>query len=371
MKIRVLAMIYILVLMTSAASARAGVRIHKLNDVNTIADVENSAWEPDGFNRGAIVPTAKVAEEPRIDGLADDPAWKRAKSVTIPLAYGSVREATLKAVYTDQEIFLLVSWPDPTRDDQHHPWVWNDKQGRYVEGPEVEDALLVSIEMSCGWAPSLLSGYVYDFDGWRWLAARTDPLGQAVDTAGLVQDRPIPRFVKYPSRNTTPFWNLNFVDDRPNILTAPWQDLKRVYLLRPMARTVYINMKPDGRRRRPAFVERLPAPEPKDPSLLGPKSAHAARVPPAVVPQYKPVKLEGDAGEVAAKGHWADGRWTVEFRRGLVTPAQYTTDSVFDKVSQFSIHVFDHVERVDESSESGRLFFQFEPDIGHIPEVKQ
>jgi hypothetical protein len=365
MKIQVLAMIYILALLTPATSAWGGVRINKLNAVNTIADVENSAWEPEGFDRGTIVHVSKVTQAPRIDGLADDPAWKQAKSLTVPLAYGPVKEATLKAVYTEKEVFLQVTWPDPTKDDQHRPWVWNPEVGRYVEGPQVEDALLVSIVLACGWTPSLLSGYVYDFDGWHWLAARSDPIGQAVDTAGLVQDRPIPGFVKYPSRNTTPFWNLNFADNRPNILTTPWQDLKRVYQLKPVSKTVYINMKPDSRRRPPSFVEQLPAPH------VTAESVKATQAPLAVVPQFKPIKLTGDAGEVAAKGRWADGRWTVEFRRSMVTPARYTTDSVIDKVTQFSIQVFDHTDRLDEASESGRLYLQFEPATGDTPEVKQ
>ena len=64
---------------------------------------------------------------------------------------------------------------------------------------------------------------------------------------------------------------------------------------------------------------------------------------------------------MAAKGHWEDGRWTVELRRTLVTDADTTSDSVFQRITQFSIHIFDHVERLDEASESGRLFMKFEP----------
>ena len=76
-------------------------------------------------------------------------------------------------------------------------------------------------------------------------------------------------------------------------------------------------------------------------------------------PQYVPVRLEGEAGEVTAKGHWQDGYWTVEFQRVLVTPAMTKNDAVFTRLTQFSVHVFDSVERVAESSESGRLFLRF------------
>jgi hypothetical protein len=32
---------------------------------------------------------------------------------------------------------------------------------------------------------------------------------------------------------------------------------------------------------------------------------------------------------------------------------------VFSRLTQFSVHIFDHVERIDQSSESGRLYLQF------------
>ena len=71
------------------------------------------------------------------------------------------------------------------------------------------------------------------------------------------------------------------------------------------------------------------------------------------------MKLEGDAGDVSAKGHWENGIWTVEFSRARFTDSETVTDSVFSRLTQFSVHVFDHVERIDQASESGRLYLQF------------
>jgi hypothetical protein len=289
------------------------------------------------------------------------------------LAYGSVKEATLKAVYTEKEVFLLVSWPDPTRDDQHHPWVWDDTQGRYVEGPQVEDSVLVSIEGGCDWNPSLLAGNIYDFDGWLWMAARSNPTGQAVDIDGGARDRLRDNTVKFKSRSEKAFWNMKFADPRTDILTTPWQDLVRAYKFFPVLEEIYVGFHPDRLRKNPqAFVQKLPAPEPPSSARrFGPKPASAAPTRPPVVPQYKAVKLEGDAGEVAAKGRWTDGRWTVEFRRARITTSGTVTDSKFYRVIQFSIHVFDHTDRLDESSESGRLFFQFEPAKERTQEAKR
>ncbi len=366
MKVLTFILVATLLILNWALTARGDVSHRQINEEFLLIEVENEAWQPENFDEALILRAARVEAVPTIDGKGSDPVWAQAESLTVPLAYGSVREATIKAVYTDKEVFLLVSWPDTTKDDQHHPWVWNKQLNHYEEGSQVEDSLLVSIEGGCDWTPSLLSGYIYDFDGWLWLAARSNPLGQAVDVDGSVLNRSVPGlgFTKYTSRNKKLLWDLKFVDRRADILTKPWQELKRMYKQTPPEREIYVRYQTDPitKKQRPDFAIKHPAPDNKKISnILSPQTAHAAQTPPPVVPQYKPVKLKGDAGEVAARGRWVDGRWTVEFRRMLITPAQTLTDSVFNRVTQFSIHVFDHTEKVDKSSESGRLFIQFEP----------
>ena len=79
------------------------------------------------------------------------------------------------------------------------------------------------------------------------------------------------------------------------------------------------------------------------------------------VPQFSPIRLQDGAGEVSAKGNWEDGYWTVEFRRVRETPQRHFNDVVFQRITQFSVHVFDQTEQIDESSESGRLFLKFLP----------
>jgi hypothetical protein len=181
-----------LLVLVTAFAVRAEVREHHINDELSLVMVENEAWQPEQFDAPIILHTALVDRAPTIDGLANEPAWENAAGMTVPLRHGSVKEATLKAAYTTEEVFLLVSWPDPTMDDQHHPWVWSAEEGRYIEGPQVEDSLLVSIEGGCDWSPSLLAGYVYDFDAWLWLAARSNPLGQALDADGSTQNHWVP-----------------------------------------------------------------------------------------------------------------------------------------------------------------------------------
>jgi hypothetical protein len=122
-------------------------------------------------------------------------------------------------------------------------------------------------------------------------------------------------------------------------------------MYRPVRLTSWFRTELDGTRVTQA-AEQLPAPQ----SSPG-KSAVSK-----LFPQFQPVRLEGDAGEIAAKGHWQDGFWTVEFSRDLMTPARTATDTEFTRLTQFSIHVFDRTERIDEGSESQRLFLEFLPE---------
>ncbi|MHC4817862.1 MAG: DOMON domain-containing protein, partial [Planctomycetota bacterium] len=310
------------IMLTAAATAGANGNTGQESAADTtggFVTVEaDNPWAPESFAPTIVVPTAFAARDPILDGRGDDGAWQTAQEIAVPVKWGRIGEAIVKAVYTDAEIFLLVSWPDATRDDQHRPWVWDAKASRYVESPQAEDGLLVSVEGGCDWNPSLLAGHAYDFDAWVWLAARTDPLGQAVDADGSIRKGDIPHLnlTRFESRYDEPVWDVKFVDRRKDILTVPWHGLERQYKRFSPSREVYVRYVPDGIRTTVEFAERLPPPSRGDGAASTAASSQGAlgltgaetSLPPAA-PQYRPLELTGDAGDVAAKGHWADGRW--------------------------------------------------------------
>lgn len=340
--------------MLTWACAQAEVKHRQINASNLIVDVSNESWQPEGFENGTVIPaTYLYRSDIVIDGRADESAWKQAMEIEVPLSYGTVKNALLKAVYTDQEVFIRVRWADDDENRQHHPWVWSSEQKKYVAGPQVEDSVLVSFEAGCDWNPSFLTGYVFDFDGWHWLAARSDPLGQAVDLIGSVQDQNMsdPGFIQYRSRNTKDTWNLKFTENSNVDLHAKWDELDRVYMLQPVNRTVYLKSTPDDERNPSSFIKQEAAPSgipyPRDESK--------------VFPQFSPVKLKGGSGEVNARGVWKNGFWTVEFSRSRITPARTANDTIFQRLTQFSVYVFDQTEKIDQASESKRLFLQFLP----------
>jgi hypothetical protein len=335
------------------SSVQAEVKHRQINPQNLIVDVSNESWQPEGFENGTVIPATYLSGgEIVIDGKDNEPVWKQAAEIEVPLSYGSAKKAFLKAVYTDQEVIIRVRWADDDEDRQHHPWVWSPEQKTYVAGSQVEDSVLLSFEAGCDWNPSFLTGYVFDFDAWHWLAARSDPLGQALDLYGNVQDQNMKNqnFTRYQSRNTQDIWNLKFIENTNVDLYAKWNDLDRVYMLQPVTRTLYFQGVTDGSNP-PPFVRQVAAPSgipyPRDEAKT--------------IPQYSPVKLKDGAGEVTAKGQWKNGYWTVEFRRNRITPAKTLNDVVFNRLTQFSVYVFDRTEKIDQASESKRLFLQFLP----------
>lgn len=309
--------------------------------------VSDDIWQPDAFKQGIVIPASYTADAVIVmDGIDNEPAWAAAEEVTVPLSFGKVKSAQLKALYSDEDVLIRVRWADATKDSLHHPWVWNEKSDKYLPGTQVEDSLLLSFEAGCEWFPSFLSGYAFDFDAWHWLAGRTDPIGQALDLSGSMKDVKLPSNTPYASRNNKDEWNLKFTDRNESILNKPWGKLDRQYMLWPVMSTVFYGDKLDGSRIR-GDARQLPPP-------ARPPSSSAA-----MSPQFAPFELKGNAADVRAKGYWQDGFWTVEFRRKLITKGGTAWDVQFDRLSQFSLHVFDHTEQLDQSSESPRLFLQF------------
>jgi hypothetical protein len=337
------------------SSSMADVVHRQFGEHNRMVRVSNDDWQPPGFDTGREIPAVYAADaDIAIDGLDTEPEWAAAPDVTVSLAFGNVHEASVKALYTDDDVYIRVRWADSTMDREHRPWVWDTRSNHYAPGQQIEDSLLLSFEAGCEWSPSLLAGYGFDFDGWHWLAARSDPLGQAWDVIGNMS-RPNPDGLdkhEYDSRGNEDLWILKFNATEPvdSMDFAPWNELDRSYLNWRMMPRVTVNHHLD---RLDSETSVMPVPPPE-----GPPGDTAA-----VFPSFQPVQLEGAAGEVAAKGHWEDGYWTVEFRRIRITPDTSINDTLFNRLTQFALYIFDRTERFDEASESERLYLRFiEPE---------
>lgn len=315
--------------------------------------VSNDDWVPDGFKHGVVIPASfSVDADIVLDGIDNEPAWLVAEEVAVPLSYGNVKSAQLKVLYTDRDVLMRVRWADSSENREHHPWTWNKVSGNYESGSQVEDSLLLSFEVGCEWFPSLLSGYEFDYDGWHWMAGRTDPIGQALDVVGAMKETASSGRLPYASRNDQKEWNLKFEDVNDGIieernLHSNWKELDRKYEIWPVDNaTVYFGYWVDGRQDG-EFTQQIlpPAYQPSNTEAL--------------LPQFEVQELQDNANDVLARGHWKDGFWTVELRRKRITEAGLSYDVQFERLTQFSLNVFDGTEQLDLSSESPRLFLQF------------
>ncbi|RMF86077.1 MAG: hypothetical protein D6736_15900 [Nitrospinota bacterium] len=85
---------------------------------------------PPGFSLPTELRVVKVKRAPQIDGRVDT-VWSQARPVTVYLRGGSGEiPLTLRAIYTEEQIFFLAEWPDSTEDRTHKPWVWDEGRQR-------------------------------------------------------------------------------------------------------------------------------------------------------------------------------------------------------------------------------------------------
>ena len=152
------------------------------------------------------VVSIKVSTPPTMDGNGDDAAWKLTKAVEFEAEDGP--EMSIKSVYTDSEVFFLVSWEDDSESIYANQWVydgqkWGIRQEVRVKGEAprdadtdrlgfqwvINDSIKEFAEKGCKvlcHSPEKEDKMYTNSPGertdiWLWSAAITNPLGYADD----------------------------------------------------------------------------------------------------------------------------------------------------------------------------------------------
>ena len=208
-----------------------------------------------------------ITEPPLIDGLASDPAWKNAHEI-ITLDNSSKLPITIKAAYTDTEIFIQVSFPDTDESRTHKSWLWNKGREIYTVGNDREDIIVVKWNMLLEPVDlSIFADNPYQADIWFWKACRTDASGYA--------------------------------DDKSHMLgQTKEQDASKI--ISSSGKTMYLLRSSDGG----SSAYRVDL-----------STAYQGKT----LPRFIPQQPTGSRSDVRAKGVWENGTWTVEFRRNLIT----------------------------------------------------
>ena len=208
-----------------------------------------------------------VDEAPVIDGRVDDAVWARASEMTT-LDFGSQREIQLKSVYTEEDIFFLVTFPDQARSSTHQTWGWDSDDARYKPMTDREDVFVFKWSLVGNQISLALQGAEpHRADLWFWQAHRTNRSGVADDQMQLVLPEPHDDATRIESPTHGPLY-LRRVADRGQ---GPYDE-------RPLA---------------------------------GYQADY--------LPRYYPREPTGSRADIRAKGVWKAKQWTIEFARKLRT----------------------------------------------------
>jgi hypothetical protein len=289
----------------------------------------------------------RVARGPAIDGVAEA-VWDQAQALQVPVFGGANNGNTmvsLKSVYTGDSIYFLVQWADPTESLRRFPW---QKQidGTWVQlsdpnaGPGDENiyyedkfAFIWNINdsirgfnegagcfVTCHPGEGKPYGNKYTAttgeigDIWHWKSVRTGPVNQ-VDDQYVDHTRYDPTTAPEAGRKSDPRFLGGYVNN--------------------------VNADRTG----PAFsYDDQPAPPywiydvTKDPFVD--HYAPGDEVAGIIVSPFL-----GDRGDITTKGVWANGMWTLEIARRLVTGSQF--DVEFNDLSKgyfFGVAAFDNAQ---------------------------
>jgi len=299
--------------------------------------------------QAAVVTAVKVAKGPSLDGKVDA-LWSKARAVKIPVSGGAnfvngASEVTLKAVYTDSDVFLLVQWPDKTRSERRSPWK-KQADGSWLKGNDPNDkggdnnlyyedklAFLWNINVTgfeaagCMVAchagePGKPYGNKYApapgelADIWHWKGVRTGTIGQ-VDDQYLDDTRYDKDKSPEAGRKSDPKTGGGYLDNVSDDKNGPKFGAK-------------------GNKPAPPYWIVDDQKEPLDAGKYKTGDEVASIL---VAP------FTGDRGDISAGAVWQKGVWTVEIARKLKTGSKF--DVQFDDLSKayaFGVAVFDNAQ---------------------------
>lgn len=309
------------------------------------------------------VVSVKTDFAPAIDGVIES-GWSKASAITIPVAGGQnlpdgKSEVTLKSVYTDDMVYFLAQWKDPSKSERRMPWqkqadgTWkklkttNEDENTYYED---KFAMLWDIngiqgfdQQGCAVACHLGEGKPFGNkyapnqgelgDIWHLKSVRTAPVGQ-FDDQYLDSTRYDPANSPEAGRKSDPktsggYKNNENADKTAPGFTAADQPAPPYWIL-------------DSQKQ--PFADTYNAGDEIASILIAP--------------------FTGDRGDIPAKLVWNDGVYTAEFARKLNTGSQFDVQfSDLTKTYHFGTAVFDNAQ-VRHAVATTAYHLKFQPSSG-------
>ncbi len=293
-----------------------------------------------------------VDEAPTLDGVADEAYWEDAQPVEVLVRRGANSgESTvfIKSVYTEDSVYFLVTWDDPTESYLRAPWemqedgtwmqlrdpddlggdnnVWYEDKFSFIWpiDPGItefeEDGCFVACHEGenedvkpYGNKYTVEEGEMGDI--WHWKSVRNlnQVHDQYLDSTEYSED------TRSAGRHSDPseeggYTNNVAEDGSQPLYMLPGDDFAR-----------------DGS---PGYILESEA-VPFDPSLFEPGD---------LVPGIYKSEFVGDGGDIAAGWIYEDGMWTLEFGRLLDTGSEFDVQFTdMSSVYWFGVAVFDNAQ---------------------------
>lgn len=312
--------------------------------------------KPKAFKPVPVI-AVMAAAAPKLDGVADDAAWKAAPAVSFKAVKGTnfkdkkgETQGTLQVVYTSDMIYLLVQYDDPTLSVQRSPFqkqadgTWkklrdpDDKGGDNNLVYEDKLAIIWNIDgkifgfnerFSCQAAchagePGKPYGNKYTGDDeelgdiWHLKYVRTGVIGQ-IDDQWLDNTPFDPAKSPEAGRKSDPktgggYADIKLVDGKPEFMNKDGKAANKggTYWLKAEDKVAFDDTKfKAGDEVASIMVE----------------------------------AFTGDRGDIKTGAKWANGKWTIEIARKLVTGSKFDVNfSDLSKTYGFGIAFFDNAQ---------------------------
>jgi hypothetical protein len=310
-----------------------------------------------------------VATPPKLAASAADPAWAKAKALTVPLSGGmnfkdGATTATLKAVYSGDMIYLLLQYADPTQSVRRSPYqkqpdgswtklkdpkdtggdnnlyyedkfalIWNI--GNSIKGFGEQGCMAACHAGEAGkpYGNKYLANEGEFGDIWHMKSVRTGYIGQT-DDQFLDHTRYDKEKAPEAGRKSDPktgggYNDIKLVNGKPEFMSKSGVAANKkggTYYLKDADKAAFDDAK----------------------FKAGDEVASILVAP-----------FTGDRGEIATSIAWKGGKWTAVMARKLVTGSKY--DVQFDKLDatyDFGLAAFDNAQ-VRHAIHMGALKLQF------------
>ncbi len=166
----------------------------KADAVTSFDDLSVRELESAGHQAPLLWEAAYSTAKPSIDGMTDD-VWSKAKPLRVVVreALGGTtpKQVILRALYTDDSLYVLAIWPDATRSDMRDPYVWDPRKKAYQRPTRPDDQFALQFPIEGDFQVNMLatdSAFVADV--WHWKAGRGNPTGWVDDKRHIIGQSP-------------------------------------------------------------------------------------------------------------------------------------------------------------------------------------